>query len=67
MNRTFASDSTVSAGGAVVKNMLANAGDMGLIPGLGRFSGERNDNPIQYSCMGNPMDRGAWWATVAKS
>ena len=48
----------------MVKNMLANAGDMGLIPGLGRFSGERNGNPIQYSCLGNPMDRGAWWATV---
>ena len=48
----------------MAKNMLANAGDMGLIPGLRRFSGERNDNPIQYSCMGNPMDRGAWWATV---
>ena len=52
--------------GSAVKNLPDNAGDMGLIPGLGRFSGERNDNPIQYSCMGNPMDRGAWWATVHK-
>ena len=36
---------------------------MGLIPGLGRFPGEGNGNPLQYSCLGNPMDRGAWWAT----
>ena len=37
---------------------------MGLIPGLGRSSGEGNDNPLQYSCLGNPMDRGPWKATV---
>jgi len=36
---------------------------VGSIPGLGRSSGERNGNPLQYSCLGNPMDRGAWWAT----
>ena len=51
----------------VVKNLLANAGDvrdMGLIPGLGRSPGEGHDNPFQQSCMENPMDRGAWWATV---
>ena len=47
-----------------VKNLPANAGHMGLIPGSGRFSGEGNSNPLQYSCLGNPMDRGAWWATV---
>ena len=41
-----------------------NAGDVGLIPGLGRSSGEGNGNPSQYSCLGNPMDRGAWQATV---
>ena len=41
-----------------------NTGDVGLIPGWGRFSGEGNSNPLQYSCLGNPMDRGAWWATV---
>ena len=41
-----------------------NAGDLGLIPGLGRSSGEGNDNPVQYSCLENPMDRGAWWAAV---
>ena len=51
-------------GGAVVKNMPANAGDMGSIPGLGRSPGEGNGNPFQYSSLGNPMDRGAWWATV---
>ena len=39
-------------------------GDSDWIPGLGRSSGERNSNPLQYSCLENPMDRGAWWATV---
>ena len=48
----------------MVKNPLANSGDMGLIPGLGRSSGEGNGYPLQYSCLGNPMDRGAWQATV---
>ena len=48
----------------MVKNLPANAGNTGLIPGLGRSPGEVNDNPLQYSCLGNPMDRGAWWATV---
>ena len=42
----------------------ANAGDMGSISGLGRCPGEGNGNPLQYSCLGNPMDRGAWWAVV---
>ena len=51
-------------GGSVVKNLSANAGDMSLIPGLGRSRGEGNGNPLQCSCLGNPMDRGAWWATV---
>ena len=51
-------------GGSVVKNALANAGDVGLIPGSGRSPGEGNGNPLQYSCLGNPMDRGAWWAAV---
>ena len=49
---------------SMVKNPSANAGDMSLIPGLGRSPGEGNGNPLQYSCLGNPMDRGAWWATV---
>ena len=47
----------------VVKNLPADAGevrDVGLIPGLGRCPGERNGNPLQYSCLGNLMDRGAW-------
>ena len=51
----------------VVKNPLANAGDirdMGLIPGLGRSPGEGTGNPLQYSCLENPMDREAWWVTV---
>ena len=47
-----------------VKDPPANAGDMGLIPGLGRSPGEGNGNPIHYSCLGNPMERGAWRATA---
>ena len=50
--------------GSVVKNLPATARDVGLITGLGRFSGEGNGNPLQYSCLENPMDRGAWRATV---
>ena len=49
----------------MVKNLPANAGDEGLIFKLGRSSGGGNGNPLQYSCLGNPMDRGAWWATVS--
>ena len=51
----------------VVKNWSANLGDLrdsGLIPGLGRFPRGRHSNPLQYSCLKNPMDRGAWQATV---
>ena len=51
----------------VVKNPPANAGDMrdaGLIPGLGRSPGGEHGNPLQYSCLENPIDRGAWWAIV---
>ena len=48
----------------MVKNPPANAGDMGLIPELRIFPGEGNGNPLQYSYLGNPMDRGAWCATV---
>ena len=50
----------------MVKNPSAIAGDVGLIPGLGRFSGEENGNPLQYSCLGNPMDRGPWWAIYSQ-
>ena len=52
------------SGGSVVKNLPANAGNAGSVPGLRRFPGEGNGNVLQYSCLGNPMDRRAWWATV---
>ena len=48
----------------MVKILPAKAGDTGLILGSGRSPGEGKSNPLQYSCLGNPMDRGAWWATV---
>ena len=51
-------------GGSVVKNPPANAGEVGLIPGMGRSSGGGHGNPLQYSCLKNPMDKGAWWPTV---
>ena len=51
-------------GGSVVWNSPANAGDVGSIHGLGRSSGERNDNPVQYSCLKIPMDGRAWHAIV---
>ena len=50
--------------GSEVKPSACNSGDMGSIPGLGRSPGEGNGNPLQYSCLENPMDGGAWWATV---
>ena len=46
------------------KQSACNAGDMGSIPGSGRFPGEGNGNPPQYSCLENPLGRGAWWATA---
>ena len=48
----------------MVKNPPANAGEVSLIPGLGRSPAERNDNPFQYSCLRNPVDAGAWWAKL---
>ena len=51
-------------GGSEVKESACNAGDLGSIPGLGRSPGEGNGNPLHYSGLENPMDRGAWWATV---
>ena len=51
-------------GGSVVKNFPANAGDMGLIPGLGRSPGEGNGNTLQHSCLENPRERGVWQAAV---
>ena len=50
--------------GSAVKNQPANPGDVDLIPGLGRSPREGNGYPLQYSCLGNPPGRGAWWATV---
>ena len=50
--------------GLVVKNPLAIVGDEGSVPGLGRSPGEGNGNPLQYSCLESPMNRGAWCATV---
>ena len=52
------------SGGAVVKNPPTNVEDTGLIPKSGRFPGGGDVNPLQYSCLENPMDRGAWRATV---
>ena len=55
-------------GGAAVKNLPANAGDardIGLIPGSGRSPERGNGNPLQYSCLGNPMDGGTWWPVVS--
>ena len=53
-----------SPGGSNSKEFTCNAGDLGSIPGLGKSPGGGCDNPLQYSCLENPMDRGAWWATV---
>ena len=52
------------SGRSVVKYPPASAGDADLIPGSGSSPGEGNSNPLQYSCLGNPMDREAWWATI---
>ena len=50
--------------GLTVKNQPANVRDVGSIPESGRSPGEENGNPLQDSCLGNPMDRGGWWASV---
>ena len=49
---------------SVIKNLLPSAGDESSIPGLGRYPGEGNGNLLQYSSLGNPMDRRTWWVTV---
>ena len=54
-------------GSSVVKNLPANAGDVGLIPGLGKSPGEGNDNIFYYSCLGNPMETGAWQGIVHRA
>ena len=51
-------------GGSVVKYPPVDEGDVDLTPGLGRLLGEGNGNPLQYACLGNPMDRGTWWITI---
>ena len=51
-------------GGSDGNSSVYNAGDLGSIPGSGKSTGEVNGNPLQYYCLENPMDRGAWWATV---
>ena len=57
----------ICIGGSVVKHLPPNArvtGDVGLIPGSGRFTGVGNGKPLQYSCLKNPLDKGVWWVTV---
>ena len=60
----FEKQSAGFPGGSDGKESAYNVGDPSLIPGLGRYPGEGNGNPIQYSCLENSMDRGTWWATV---
>ena len=57
-------DSEGFPGGLEVKASACNSGDLGLIPGLGRYHGEGNGNPFQYSCLESPMDGGVWWTAV---
>ena len=54
----------MNSDGSDDKESACNGGDLGLIPGSGRSPGEENGNPLQYSCLENPMDRGAWQAVV---
>ena len=51
-------------GGLAGKESVCNVGDLGSVPGLGKSPGGGHGSPLQYSCLENPMDRGAWWATV---
>ena len=64
MERIKYSLSWASLVAQMVNNLACNAGDLGSIPGLGRLPGKGNGNPLRYSCLGNSMDREAWWATV---
>ena len=60
----FSTSCYIASGGSAVTNSPANVGDMGSVPGLGISPGGGNGNPLQYSCLENPMDRGAWQAIV---
>ena len=62
----FISDDRGFPGGSDGKDSACNAGDLGLIPGVGRSPEERNGYPLQYSCLENPVDRGPWWSRVHK-
>ena len=67
LNSTVSSSSLVAQSvkdPPAIQETACSTGDPGLIPGSGRSPGEENGNPLQYSCLENPMDRGAWWATV---
>ena len=64
-HNTHACIHTGFPGGSVLKNSPASAGDTGSISGLGIYPGKGNGNPLQYSCLENPMDRGAWWVTLS--
>ena len=64
MRKSVTFDEEFFPGGSEGKASACDAEDPGSIPGLGRSPGEGNGNPIQYSCLENPMDRGAWWPTV---
>ena len=63
-NRQLALQAYVFPAGSDGKASTYNAGDLGSIPGSGRSAGEGNSNPLQYSCLESPMDRGAWYAIV---
>ena len=63
---TFTKVGSHFPGGSVGKESACNAGDLDSIPGSGRSPGEGNGYSLQYSCLGNPMDRGAWWLGVAR-
>ena len=63
-NKTHYHSTLSFPGVSAVNNLPANAGDMGLIPRMGRSPGEGNVNPLQYSLLENPMDRRVWWATA---
>ena len=65
-SQTWLSNFTSFPGGSDDKESACNAGDLDLIPGLGWYPEEGNSYPLQYSCLENPMDRGAWQATVHK-